>query len=236
MKYFSLAFGNFWTQSLYLTLRLVFFNKIRQIRQVISEKINWYFMTRYNNRVSFLIPYNELSSFDSLKNKPNLEFPKVIHLHPQHPLVVVSVYVSILWSKDLLERRRVLAGRRWSVASSPWQPARCDVGCIWRDVLRQVMTCAWRCICNTLRKLKVCSTKIVGFSKLNGYSENNSVCKHRVSMWCNFCDVFDVTWFAQNHEKCYQILIRIKRTDRSCRNRSHNTMGFSCSVIRLLGY
>ena len=42
------------------------------------------------------------------------------------------------------------------------------------------------------------------YLKINGYSENNSVCKHRVSMWSNFCNVFSVTRkFSKN---CYQIL------------------------------
>ena len=49
-------------------------------------------------------------------------------------------------------------------------------------------------------------------NKLNGYSKNISVWKHRVSMWHHFYDVFSVTfkflhhnqevmWFAQNLQK-----------------------------------
>ena len=61
-----------------------------------------------------------------------------------------------------------------------------------------------------------------GFDRqLNGYSENNSVCKHSfyVTSFLEFhlVDIFSVTfrflrhnhgvtWFAQNHENCYQIL------------------------------
>ena len=66
---------------------------------------------------------------------------------------------------------------------------------------------------------------IFRLKKLSSYSENS---KHRVSMWHHSCDVIsvtfkflhhnhDITRFAENHEKCQQILDSLKRTERSHR-------------------